>query len=338
MPSEKTNNGPPMETLPLPKGRNFFEDMKEAGAEKTLSPLTTLQLNIGYACNLACRHCHLSCSPTRTEEMTKEIMEAALEVFKKNHMKVIDITGGAPEMNPNFTWLVEEACRLRDEGLADQVMVRTNLCIMDLPDYQWTWDFYTKTHPDLVASLPFYQKSVTDKQRGQGVYEDSIQALRRLNDLGYGITYPLHLVYNPAGAFMPGSQEDLEKLYKAKLAQEYGIHFTSLFTITNVPIGRFGAWLKKSENEREYLEKLVQAYNPVAAQNVMCRSMISVRYDGTIYDCDFNAALELPVQLPETNISYYVDHPLPVRKIVTGPHCYACTAGAGSSCGGATAE
>ncbi len=295
------------------------------------------QVNIGKMCNQTCRHCHVDAGPDREEIMTKETMQQCIEVFKINpQLKIVDLTGGAPEMNPNFRWFVEEI-----KKLDRQVIVRCNLTIIlankkyhDLPE------FYKLHNIEVVSSLPFYTQDRTDRQRGSGVFEQSINALQMLNEIGYGKENTgliLNLVYNPAGAFLPPSQQSLEKEYKQALMQRYGITFNNLFTITNMPISRYLDYLLTSGNYETYMEKLVNAYNPVAAENVMCRNTISVGWDGYLYDCDFNQMLELKVDITSKHISQFNILGLNSRKIIVGQHCYGCTAGSGSSCGGAVA-
>lgn len=308
--------------------------------ESNLYPLkpetiTTFQINVGKMCNQVCKHCHVDAGPDRKEIMTTETMQQCLDVLAANpSLQIVDLTGGAPEMNPNFRWFVEEI-----KKLDRHVIVRCNLTIIrankkyyDLPD------FYKKHNIEVVSSLPFYSKDRTDKQRGDGVFEDSITSLQMLNKVGYGIegsNLILNLVYNPAGAFLPPSQEALEKEFKAALQKDFGISFNNLFAITNLPISRFLHYLMQSGNYEMYMEKLIEAYNPVAAANVMCRTTLSIGWDGYIYDCDFNQMLEMKVDCSSKHISNYNAAALQNRDIIVNQHCYGCTAGAGSSCGGA---
>jgi radical SAM/Cys-rich protein len=310
--------------------------------ENNLYPLkpgaiTTFQINVGKMCNQVCRHCHVDAGPDRKEIMTTETMQQCLDVLAANpSLQIVDLTGGAPEMNPNFRWFVEEI-----KKLDRHIIVRCNLTIIrankkyyDLPQ------FYKKHNIEVVSSLPFYSKDRTDKQRGDGVFEDSIKALQMLNEVGYGIegsNLKLNLVYNPAGAFLPSSQAALEKEFKAALQKDFGISFNNLFAITNLPINRFLDYLLQSGNYEKYMEKLIAAYNPVAAANVMCRTTLSIGWDGYIYDCDFNQMLEMKVDCNSKHISYYNAASLQNRNIIVNQHCYGCTAGAGSSCGGAVA-
>ena len=299
--------------------------------------INIFQINIGKMCNQVCAHCHVDAGPDRKEIMTVQTMEACLAVLKNNSsLQTVDLTGGAPEMNPDFRWFVEEI-----KKLGRHIIVRCNLTIIrankkyyDLPE------FYKKHTIEVVSSLPFYSKDRTDKQRGDGVFNDSIEALQMLNAVGYGMQGSdliLNLVYNPAGAFLPPSQTALEKDFKTALQKDFGIQFNKLFAITNLPISRFLDYLLKSNNYEKYMEKLIAAYNPVAAANVMCRNTISVGWDGFLYDCDFNQMLELKVNCSSKHISAYNADQLKNREIIVGQHCFGCTAGAGSSCGGSVA-
>lgn len=303
----------------------FFDTVKNKEFLYT-SSMDVMQLNIGKICNLACKHCHVEAGPHRTEHMSKQTMDDCLYVFKKHHFKVMDITGGAPEMIPHFEYLVEEARKI-----AKEVIVRTNLCILLQDKYKHLIDFYAKHRVTIFCSLPFYTKEITDGVRGVGVYEGSISVLKQLNAVGYGTALPLNLVYNPDGAFLPMSQECLENKYRKQLLEEYGIVFTNLFTITNNPIGRFGISLYKKDKLQLYMQKLINAYNEDTVQNLMCRNEINVSYDGYIYDCDFNQAIDLKIHADKVHISDYKNCNFIKRKIAIGNHCYACTAGAGSS-------
>ncbi|MEO7265177.1 MAG: arsenosugar biosynthesis radical SAM (seleno)protein ArsS, partial [Ferruginibacter sp.] len=267
----------------------------------------------------------------------KETMQQCLDALENNPgLKTVDLTGGAPEMNPDFRWFVEEI-----KKLDRHVIVRCNLTIIlankkyyDLPN------FYKKHQIEVVSSLPFYTQDRTDRQRGNGVFEDSIKALQMLNAVGYGKEdeLQLNLVYNPAGAFLPPSQEALTKEYKKALQEKYGIVFNELFAITNLPISRYLEYLIDSGNYEAYMEKLVNAYNPVAAQHVMCRNTISIGWDGYLYDCDFNQMLDMKVDSHIKHIAEFNTTSLNKRNIIVNQHCYGCTAGAGSSCGGAVTE
>jgi radical SAM/Cys-rich protein len=313
----------------------FQQKLQESGMYP-LKPtgIEFFQVNVGKMCNQVCKHCHVDAGPDRKEIMTKETMQQCLEVLKRNPpLQTVDITGGAPEMNPHFRWFVEEIRKLNRH-----VMVRSNLTIIlankkynDLPQ------FFRQHQAEVISSLPFYTQDRTDRQRGEGVFEQSIKALQLLNEAGYGkegTGLILNLVYNPCGAFLPSSQVALEKEYKKVLFEKYGIVFNSLFAITNLPISRFLNYLLESGNYEKYMEKLVHAFNPAAAAHVMCRNTISVSWDGYLYDCDFNQMLDLKVACGAKHISLFNTELLNQRSIVIGQHCYGCTAGAGSSCGG----
>ena len=299
--------------------------------------LEILQINLGYMCNQVCAHCHVDAGPDRKEIMTKETMEQCLEVIRKTGAHTLDLTGGAPEMNPSFRWFVEEASKA---GIKDFI-VRSNLTIIrankkyyDLPE------FFKKHNVHVVSSMPHWTRGKTDKQRGDGVFDKSIEALKMLNEVGYGIEgtgLQLDLVYNPSGAFLPGDQVALENDFKKALDEDFGISFNSLFAITNLPISRFLDYLIASENYEDYMYSLVEAYNPMAVENVMCTNTLSVSWDGYLYDCDFNQMLNLKVASKLQHISEYNEALLQDRNIIINQHCYGCTAGAGSSCQGTVA-
>lgn len=300
------------------------------------SVLEIFQINVGKMCNQVCKHCHVDAGPDRKEIMTRETMQMCLDAIDQTNCHTVDITGGAPEMNPDFRWFVEE---LSKKG--KKIIVRCNLTIIvankkyhDLPEF-------FKTHNvEVVSSLPYFTSVKTDSQRGEGVFDKSITALKMLNDIGYGKEGSgliLNLVYNPSGAFLPPDQNDLQIDFKRKLAERFGIEFNSLFAITNLPISRYLEYLVASENYAGYMEKLVNAFNPIAAANVMCRNTISIGWDGYIYDCDFNQMLDLKVASRTNHLSNFNISPLTNRNIIINQHCYGCTAGAGSSCGGTTA-
>lgn len=304
--------------------------------------ISTLQMNVGLKCNLACKHCHVESSPARTEEMSKEVMEACLKVVCDHGIGTIDITGGAPEMNPNYEWLIREAA-----ATGAKVMTRSNLVILEDPAYAHLPELWAELGIVVIASLPHYVKGNAEKQRGEDTYDSIIEGIKKLNALGYGKgegagldgkTLELDLVYNPGGMFLPGDQAGLERDYKQQLAEEHGITFDHLFAIANNPNGRFGNSLEKKGKLGKYMEKLVGAFNPSTVPTMMCRSQISVGWDGRLYDCDFNQAAELTC-VDDGTIEELACHPdcSLKRKIAFGQHCYGCTAGAGSSCGGATA-
>lgn len=312
----------------------------KAIAESNLSPLTAtgisiFQVNLGRLCNQACRHCHVDAGPDRKEVMTRGIMQRCIEILRDSDIPTVDITGGAPEMNPDFSWFVEE-CR----ELGMHVMVRSNLTILTEPGYEDIAAFLAENKVEVIASLPYYMEQNTDSQRGKGVFKKSIDALRVLNAIDYGKEGSgliLNLVFNPNGAFLPPSQKAIEADYKREMQRRYGISFNSLFTITNMPVGRFLSYLKTSGNFEMYMNRLLSSFNRSAAANVMCREILSVGWDGTLYDCDFNQMLGLSVNHgAPSNLKDFDLSMLSKRQIVTGLHCYGCTAGAGSSCGGAT--
>ncbi len=293
-----------------------------------------LQVNVGKKCNQSCRHCHVDAGPDRTEMMSDEVVNACLSVLEGTDIPTLDITGGAPELHKRFNEMVERA-----SALNRRVIDRCNLTITRLPNYRYLPAFLAEHRVEVTASLPYFKEGQTDAQRGDGVFRDSIEALLEFNELGYG--HPetglvLNLVTNPVGAFLPGDQGALEARWRSELRRRFGIEFTSLFTITNLPISRFLEYLIESGNLEEYMTRLVNAFNPAAAAAVMCRNTLSVGWDGRLYDCDFNQMLELPVGAgaPESILDF--DRALlEGREIVVGPHCFGCTAGAGSSCGGA---
>ena len=301
----------------------------------TATAVTTLQVNVGKRCNQACHHCHVDAGPHRTEAMSRETAELVVDALRRYPaITTLDITGGAPELNPHFRYLVTAA-----RELGRHVIDRCNLTILFEPGQETLAAFLAENRVEVVASLPFYLAERTDRQRGLGVFDKSVEGLHVLNTLGYGVAgsgLTLNLVYNPNGAFLPPDQTAMETEYRRELLSRYGIMFTNLFTLANLPIARFKHFLERSGNLGKYMAKLSGAFNPVAASNVMCRSLVSVGYDGTLYDCDFNAMLDLPVapNLPR-HIRDFDAHLLSRREIVTGAHCYGCTAGAGSSCGGA---
>ncbi|WP_066838654.1 arsenosugar biosynthesis radical SAM (seleno)protein ArsS [Rufibacter ruber] len=322
----------------LPTGRTFpaFGQRLLENGLYPLKPsqLTVLQVNVGKMCNQVCKHCHVDAGPDRKEIMTRETMQQCLDALVHSDITTVDLTGGAPEMNPHFRWFVQELSQL-----GKQVMVRCNLTIiLANPRYHDLPQFFQQHRVHVVSSLPYFTPSRTDAQRGDGVFEKSIKALQMLNGAGYGVEgtgLVLDLVYNPAGAFLPGSQKSLEAEFKQRLNRLYGITFNSLFAITNLPISRFLEYLISSGNYEGYMEKLVTAFNPAAAANVMCRNTLSVGWDGQLYDCDFNQMLELPVQAnAPRHIKDFRQDLLAARDIVLNQHCYGCTAGAGSSCGG----
>jgi radical SAM/Cys-rich protein len=295
--------------------------------------LETLQVNLGLLCNQRCAHCHLEASPQRTEMMQWSTMQLVLEASKRAGCQLADLTGGAPEINPYFRHFV---AALRQEGLT--VQVRTNLTVLLEPGMEEMPEFFRAHRVRLVASLPCYLEENVCAQRGKGVYEKSIAAIKRLNAGGYGSRpeLPLNLVYNPGGPFLPPSQPSLEEDYRRELGQRFNITFTRLLTITNMPLGRFQTELIREKGEEDYMHLLRESFNPHTVKGLMCCHQLSVGWDGTLYDCDFNLALGLPVNhgAPD-HIRSFSPKELRTRRVVTGEHCFACTAGAGSSCGGA---
>jgi radical SAM/Cys-rich protein len=317
-----------------PTGQSFDGKLAQFGIELRATVVDTLQVNVGKLCNQACKHCHVDASPNRTEIMTRATTQAVIDAVRRFRIPTVDITGGAPELNPSFRWLVIEA-----RATGAHVLVRHNLTVMfergqeDLPE------FFRDHAIEIVSSLPYFLEEQTDSQRGHGVFTKSIDVLRRLNEVGYGHEGSgliLNLVYNPVGAFLPPAQASIEADFKRELLHRYSVVFNHLYTITNMPINRFLDYLRRSGNEGHYMRKLVQAFNIKTIEGLMCRNLVSVDWRGRLYDCDFNQMLELPVagELPQT-IENFDPSLFSSRRISTGSHCFGCTAGAGSSCGGA---
>ncbi len=306
-----------------------FAQRVDEGYRVTNDRLTTLQINVGYACNLACKHCHLSCSPARTEEMSRETMKACLDAYRLGGFSQIDLTGGAPEMNPHLEWLIEEASKI-----CDDVIVRTNLCILTQPGFGHFAQVYAEHDVTLFASLPYYSARNCDKVRGDGTFMASIEALRMLNELGYGDSgrdgHTLTLVFNPSGAVLPPNQDSLEAEYHARLEADFGVRFTNLVAIANAPGGRFAERLNAKDRLGKYMQKLIDAFNPATLEGMMCRSQVSVDWEGKLYDCDFNQAMHVPLMSGETIFDWAKRRP-ERRNIAFRNWCYACTAGAGSS-------
>ncbi len=332
---ELTESQKQLQLLQLTNLMPFEDKLKETN----LFPLTTIpmeifQINVGKMCNQVCKHCHVDAGPDRKEIMSRETMQDCINAIQKTNVYTVDLTGGAPEMNPDFRWFVEELSKL-----GKKIIVRCNLTIIQAnKKYHDLPDFFKKHKIEVISSLPYFSASKTDAQRGEGVFEKSIRALKLLNEVGYGKEGSgliLNLVYNPAGAFLPASQMALEKEFKLKLKSGFDIEFNSLFAITNLPISRFLDYLVSSKNYESYMEKLVAAYNPIAATNVMCRNTISVSWDGFLYDCDFNQMLNLKVATHNSqHVKDFNFDSLSQRNIIVNQHCYGCTAGSGSSCGG----
>ena len=295
--------------------------------------ISTLQVNVGNNCCLSCSHCHVDAGPDRTEIMDKFTMSRCLDALAITGITTLDITGGSPESNPNLPFFIEEASRM-----GKQVIVRTNLAVLELEDYACLAYLYANNKVWLIASLPCYTEENTDRQRGPGTFKAVIRVLRRLNNLGYGLEenrLTVDLAYNPGGPYLPPNQYALEEEFRNVLMREHGVSFNRLYTLTNAPIGRFLDSLLETGDFEPYLELLSNAFNPSTVEKVMCRDQISVGWDGQLYDCDFNLALGLNCT-PEApgNIAGFDYELMKKRRIITGNHCYACTAGAGSSCKG----
>jgi radical SAM/Cys-rich protein len=319
----------------------FEERLTTAGlAPLRATGITVFQINVGKLCNQTCRHCHVDAGPDREERMTRETAELCIRALAQTDIPTVDITGGAPELNPNFRWLVEQAT-----ALGRHIIDRCNLSVLLLPSQADLAPFLSEHNVEIIASLPYFRPLQTDAQRGDGVHEKSIEALQLLNRVGYGQEgsgLTLNLVHNPVGAFLPPKQEAVEVQFRRELLRGYGIRFDHLYTITNMPISRFLEFLLESGNYEGYMERLANAFNPAAALGVMCRYTLSIGWDGSIYDCDFNQMLDLPVADKAVR---HIRDVIPARiadlhhrLIVTGNHCYGCTAGAGSSCGGTVAS
>ncbi len=314
----------------------FQERVTSSGLKEGIQPkeVEIFQINIGKLCNQTCAHCHVDAGPDKkTENMDRSTLERCLEIIIKHNIPVVDITGGAPEMNPHFKWFVE-SCYAANK----QVIVRCNLTIiMANKKYHDLPQFYKNNGVKVVSSLPYFSKNRTDSQRGDGVFEDSIAALQKLNDVGYGKSGTgliLDLVHNPSGAFLPGDQAELEAEFKRQLKRKYDIEFNALYAITNLPVSRFLDYLIETDNYVDYMNELSNAFNPATLAGLMCRNTLSISWDGYIHDCDFNQMLELKVAAKNQHINNLNMEELLSRKIVLNQHCYGCTAGAGSSCGG----
>lgn len=312
---------------------DFDRRLENAGLGRLASTgVTVFQMNLGSLCNLSCGHCHLEAGPAG-DVMGQEVIDECLRVIKRERPPVVDITGGAPEMNPGYRFLVSESA-----SLGSRVLTRTNLAIILQDGFTDLPAFWASRGVEVTGSLPYYSEQTADRQRGKGVFAASIKAMEELNRAGYavpGSPLVLNIVYNPCGAYLPPKQASMEADFRSELTRRYGVSFTSLFTITNMPVGRFLEFLEKSGNLKGYRQRLESSFNPAAAGNVMCRKTISIGWDGSLYDCDFNQALGLRCALPEPNVKHYSSGLVSSRRIVTGSHCFGCTAGAGSSCTGA---
>lgn len=317
---------------------SFAQKLSEIGMD-VLKPtgIDVFQINVGKMCNQVCKHCHVDAGPDRKEIMTRETMQLCLDALKGTDISTVDLTGGAPEMNPDFRWFVEELSKL-----GKQIIVRCNLTIIVAnPKYNDLPEFFKKHNINVASSLPSFTARRTDAQRGEGVFEKSIKALKMLNAVGYGqegTGLKLDLVYNPSGAFLPDDQEVLKAEFKRKLKTGYDIDFNDLFAITNLPVSRFLDYLLNSGNYEDYMNELANAFNPMAAAGVMCRNTVSIGWDGYMYDCDFNQMLELTFEngVPD-HVRDFDSKKIIDREIIVNQHCFGCTAGAGSSCGGNTA-
>ncbi len=315
---------------------DFDQKLSEQGNSFRKSKIEIIQVNVGKLCNQTCVHCHVDAGPTRTEIMTRETIEAVLRLIRNSAAGTVDITGGAPELNPYFDYLVMETRKL-----GRHVIDRCNLTVFYEPGKEYLPAFLADEKVEIVASLPCYSKENVDKQRGKGVFDKSMDALLCLNLLGYGKADSglyLNLVYNPVGPYLPPSQEELEADYKERLLEDFGIVFNRLYTITNMPINRFAAYLKATRQYEAYTHLLVEAFNPATLQGLMCRNTLSVGWDGKLYDCDFNQMLDMAFKdqfgdRPLTVHDFEIDS-LEGRDIDTGTHCFGCTAGSGSSCAG----
>jgi radical SAM/Cys-rich protein len=313
---------------------SFESNLEQRGLPVlTRAEITTVQVNVGKICNQACQHCHVEAGPKRTESMSLRTAERVLFLLKSSQgVNTVDITGGAPELNPNFRRLIEET-RAQDLHVID----RCNLTILLEPGFEELPVFLARNRVEVTASLPCYTRDNVDAQRGRGAFDKSIEALQLLNQLGYGIdpALPLNLVYNPLGASLPPPQDALEADYKRRLQENFGIQFNHLFTITNMPIRRFADFLMRTGQQETYLKLLFDRFNPATLEHLMCRSLVSIGWDGQIYDCDFNQMLDMPVSNPVTVWDIESFDATTFKAIATAHHCFGCTAGAGSSCGGA---
>jgi radical SAM/Cys-rich protein len=314
----------------------FSEKIRQLGAPLTRRGVDALQVNLGRYCNLACIHCHVESGPTRTEMMSRETVDAVLAFLARSSIPALDLTGGAPELHPDFDYLVESA-----RAIGRHVMDRCNLTVIFEPGKNYLPEFFKRHQVELICSLPCYSEENVDRQRGKGTFELSIRALQRLNELGYGqpgSNLLLNLVYNPVGPHLPPPQEQLEQEYKQKLSAEFGIVFNHLFCLTNMPITRYAKHLRLRNEYDRYKDLLEKNFNAATLDHLMCRNLISIGWDGSVYDCDFNQMLDLA--LTDTagqnlNVASLTFETVATRRITIDDHCYACSAGSGSSCGGA---
>jgi radical SAM/Cys-rich protein len=314
------------------KASNFTKRVAESAGTRKIRALAmdTLQVNLGYKCNMSCRHCHVNAGPHRTETMTEDNIDRVLRTLDATSIKSLDLTGGAPELHPNFLYLVGLA-----RALGKNVLVRCNLTIIFEHGMEFLPLFYRDHQVELVASLPSFKKNGLERMRGPGVFEKSIEALRCLNKQGYsrpGSDLVLHLVHNPGGAYLPPAQKSLEKTYKEVLSQKYGVHFNNLFTFINMPIGKFRDFLMRSDNFETYMSKLRNAFNPGTLKGIMCRHMLNVGWDGTLHDCDFNQVIGCGISAGyPSNLENFDYQQLLTRPINLKDHCFGCTAGQGST-------
>jgi radical SAM/Cys-rich protein len=314
--------------------QNFIDKLAAIGQYPIKAAgVDVFQMNICRKCNLFCKHCHVDAGPHRTEMMSKSLMRNCLEILRENEISTIDITGGAPEINPYLEWFLDEASQLKR-----RLIVRSNLTLLLEDKYRHFIDIYVRNNVEIVTSLPHYKAEGTDKQRGKCAFATIVEVIGKLNDRGYGKENSglvLNLVHNPTGFYLPGSQSGLAREYKSRLLKDHGIYFNDLFCITNMPVGRYLEHLQKNDTLSEYMTELIDSFNPTAAENVMCKNTISVSYDGQLYDCDFNQMLGLPIE-SNAHLSEFDREVIGRRTIVLANHCYGCTAGSGSSCQGAT--
>jgi len=315
----------------------FTDRLITAALELRRSRPEILQINVGKLCNLTCVHCHVNAGPKRKEIMTRETIDRVIDWLAKTEIPIVDLTGGAPEMIPDFRYFIQRVKALEPPR---HVIDRCNLTILLEPGYKDLAAFLARHKVEIIASMPCYSPANVDAQRGDGVFDGSIKALQLLNSLGYGagVDLPLHLVYNPVGAFLPAPQAELEADYKRELLARFGIVFNKLYTITNLPIGRFAAYLRRNRKLDDYMELLINAFNPTTIDGLMCRNTISVGWRGEVYDCDFNQQLGMQSKNPDASPLFLWEldpDKINDREIMTGDHCFGCTAGAGSSCGGA---
>jgi radical SAM/Cys-rich protein len=329
--AQKTTLLPILNRVPT---ANFQDTLRQHGlGELRRREVTTLQINVGKLCNQACHHCHVEAGPKRTEIMPAHVAERIIQLLSATpSIHTVDITGGAPELNANFRWLVRESRRM-----GKHIIDRCNLTVLFEPGQESLAEFLAVNQVEITASLPCYTESNVDQQRGKGAFEKSIRALRLLNAIGYGRTasgLTLNLVYNPLGASLPPQQEKLEADYKTQLRENFGIEFDRLFTITNMPIKRFAEFLFREGKQEAYMALLTNHFNPATVNGLMCRDLVSIGWDGRIYDCDFNQMLDL--ETPSGKSIWKIESfaELAEKSIATDGHCFGCTAGAGSSCGG----